>query len=281
MTDEPNSAGSLPDILQIGQCGRAFRVLPGRNRDFWGLVVNGGWEPETFAIFERFIDKRHSYIDIGAWIGPTLLFGCQLAGSAYAIEPDPFAYSELDRNVALNMPLANNVRAFNLCIAPKSGKVRFGNRSQGGDSMSSLLFGQENTSWIVDGLTFEDFIERENISDCSFIKIDIEGGEYSILPTMSKYLERQRPSVYLSLHPGFLAASQSSGLIGKLHRAAVRFGSTLKVLRCVNFYKHLYDSEGNRLTLFRLLRMCRRGNFSVVITDIPWDRAQVSTSDAI
>jgi hypothetical protein len=45
-------------------------------------------------IFKRLINPQYSYIDMGAWIGPTLLLGCQLAKHCHGIEPDLKSYAE-------------------------------------------------------------------------------------------------------------------------------------------------------------------------------------------
>ncbi len=264
--------GNGVETRQIGQRGKSFHVVTGRNDFFWDLVSRGAWESETFEIFDRFIDRDKSYIDIGSWIGPTLLYGCQLAKAAYGIEPDPIAYPELAENIASNRPLTENVRLFNGCITRKTGKVSFGNRGEGGDSTSSLLFSQGETAWVVEGLSFEDFIRRNRIDDCTFIKIDIEGGEYSVLPTMVRYLRRHRPTVYLSLHPCFLGGQGDAGSLGKLKRDALRFANTLKMIRNLGFYKNLYDPRGNRLTPSQLLRTFHSELSSVVATDLEWGK---------
>ncbi|PEC43110.1 hypothetical protein CON11_19670 [Priestia megaterium] len=38
----------------------------------WNEMHQNNWEEETFEIFDRFLNNEHSYIDIGAWIGPTV-----------------------------------------------------------------------------------------------------------------------------------------------------------------------------------------------------------------
>src|SRR5580692_4173846 len=88
--------------MQIQAHGKQFEVSPANHLSFWDEVSSGTWESSTFAIFDRFLDRQHSYIDIGAWIGPTVLYGCQLAKTAYALEPDPLAYVELAQNIAVN-----------------------------------------------------------------------------------------------------------------------------------------------------------------------------------
>src|ERR1700687_4776653 len=62
---------------------KEFKVSAGRYNSFWQQVAMG---------------RQHCYIDVGAWIGPTLLYGCQLAKMAYGLEPDPIAFAELEQH---------------------------------------------------------------------------------------------------------------------------------------------------------------------------------------
>jgi FkbM family methyltransferase len=267
----PYTGTTLKETIAVNVNGRSFRVVAGRNRDFWDQVAKGVWEPQTFAILEQFLDAHHAYIDMGSWIGPTLLYGCQLAKGAYGIEPDPVAYAELTENVAANRPLTDNVKLCQLCIAPKSGKTPFGSDREAGDSMSSLLFAHGKTRWIVDGQSFEDFIRQNNIRDCSLIKMDIEGGEYSVLPTMVPYLREFRPTLYLSIHPCFLGQPGKLGPVRTVARTMLRLAKTWKLLRCLSFYRYVYDGAGNPLTFWQLLRWSRHDvSHSFVATDREW-----------
>ena len=54
-----------------------FTVDCSRNYEFWKKVQDENWEPKTFEILNKFLDKNHSYVEIGAWIGPTALYGAQ------------------------------------------------------------------------------------------------------------------------------------------------------------------------------------------------------------
>lgn len=254
--------------MQISALGKRFEVSPANHASFWNDVSNGTWERSTFAIFDRFLDRQHSYIDIGAWIGPTVLYGCQLARTAYCLEPDPLAYAELEQNIALNKTIAGNVRLFNACIAPQSGQVTLGSRGQGNDSTSSLLFARKKTHWTVKAFSFADFVRQQAIVDCNFIKIDIEGGEYQLLPTMADYLRSHRPTLHLSLHPLYLKIRP----LGWPGRVLARLTQTSRILRCIDFYKHIYDHNGQELTPRQLLWRCRaKVSLDVVLTDREWN----------
>lgn len=238
---------------------------------YWQLVSCGAWEPETFAIFDKYIEREHSYIDVGSWIGPTILYGAQLAKRAYGLEPDPVAYAELAANVALNPELSEKINIFSVCISDNSGTLRFGNRRNAGDSNSSLFFVDRKVTWEVLGMTFDDFIREYGITDCRFIKMDIEGGEYVVIPSMANYLKTNRPTLYLSLHPRFLRHIDGKKIWDKILRPFVRVAKTAKILQSLKSYKYIYDIHGRSMSPLRLLWSGFCGAFyEIIATDVPW-----------
>jgi FkbM family methyltransferase len=207
---ESRASGAPGSFLRrIVKNGCSFWVHD-REPAFWDRVERGTWEPHTFTLFDRFLDPDHCCLDVGAWIGPTALYAARRARHCYALEPDPVAFARLRENVRLNPSLAARITLSPQCLAPACGQVRIGNQtsSMGGDSMSSLLFAESLIGWQAQGITLERFLAGHAIRDCSFIKMDIEGGEFSVLPAMASYLATHRPTLYLSLHPAFLPDAQ-------------------------------------------------------------------------
>ncbi|SHJ21347.1 FkbM family methyltransferase [Desulfosporosinus lacus] len=47
----------------------------------------------------------------------------------------------------------------------------------------------------IRGITISDFVTEYDVKDIGFIKIDIEGGEYSLIPSMHYYLYSFRPTI--------------------------------------------------------------------------------------
>jgi len=176
---------------------------------FWPSVQEGTWEPHTFQVFDRFLDKDHSYVDIGAWIGPTVMYGCQLAKHCYTVEPDPVALKMLHKHLGLNE--FENVTVFEGAISDKNGKMTLGCRAnnqqwQLGESMTSVLFGE--SSFTVSCYTLQEYFRFNGINDCNFIKMDIEGGEVFVLPQACPFLEELGLPLYMSFHGAFLTKPQ-------------------------------------------------------------------------
>jgi len=238
-----------PTILTAQINGLSFNVSPNDvYRPFWDRFSTGTWEPRTFAVFDRFLRTDRSYIDIGAWIGPTVLYGVQRARVAYALEPDPVAFAELRTNVDLNSDLRGRIRVYDQCIASESGTIELyvggfysDSASRLGDSMSSIVrlsaeSGQISTR--VKVTTLEEFIDGHGIEDCNFVKMDIEGGEFIVLPSIRNYLGRSQPTLYVSFHAP--PADRREELVRE----------SFDILHSV--YSHVYETSGQPLSLMKL-----------------------------
>ena len=77
----------------------------------------------------------------------------------------------------------------------------------------------------MQGITLDRFLSDHSIRDCAFVKMDIEGGEFDVLPAIAEYLAACRPSLLLSLHPRFLSDASS------------RVGPVKEALSC---YRHVF-----------------------------------------
>jgi hypothetical protein len=86
---------------------------------------------------------------------------------------------------------------------------------------------------------------------------------------MLGYLKRRRPTLYLTLHPGSRFGITAKRPWGKAAIAILGLFTTLGVLRRLRFYGHRYDTQGNKLTLWRLLHIIR-SSIPIVATDQEW-----------
>ncbi|MFV8754426.1 FkbM family methyltransferase [Nannocystaceae bacterium ST9] len=221
----------------------AFHVRPGpRHRAFWERVNAGHWEPHTFKVFRRFLNSTRSCVDIGAWIGPTALHAARLARRVHAIEPDRVAHAELEANVAVNPDLRDRIVLYRQCIAPESGPVDLyaggmyhSDVSAFGDSMSGMVAADhrsDQASCRVDGIELGEFLASHAITDCGFIKMDVEGGEYSLIPgRWQRLAEYGMPTLCVSFHaPG--AALREAQILACIE----------ELRRC---YRWLYSASGD------------------------------------
>lgn len=198
----------MPVTITVAE--RSFNVEPGPHRAFWTRVRRGAWEPETFAIFNRNITDRTLFLDIGAWIGSTSLYGAQIARKCVAFEPDPVAFKELSQNLSANAdaPWAKRIE-INECAINKDGSAfTLGGSEAGADSTSSALFPGSASQWTVQARRLPDVLAaHRSPGQPVFLKIDIEGGEYELLPSISSILADPEVTAYISFHPRFLRMS--------------------------------------------------------------------------
>jgi len=274
------SNSDQPQIKEVAKNNISFRVVVNNWGNFWRRVECSDWEPQTFQIFDEFIDSDCIYIDVGAWIGPTVLYAAQFAKFTYAFEPDPVAFRELKSNITANndSDWISRVVINNKAISSASGTLRIGSRGGGGDSMSSALFSDEGTSWEVEAITIDQLVETEGLQHMSmFIKMDIEGGEYELIPELTRFFDQHDVNLYLSMHPEFHAISlkQKDKVKMKFFSRFLLAWHQLKLLLMLPF-KYLYGSNGVRLNLFILtLKSLVKGEFihEVVATNKRWKKS--------
>ncbi|MFD3191808.1 FkbM family methyltransferase [Sedimentitalea sp. HM32M-2] len=202
--------------------GEPFRLDPYHSK-FWHKAAAGRWEPRTFAVLDEHLDKAHDYLDIGAWIGPTVLYGARKARHVWCFEPDPEAFRALAWNIELNR--LDNVSAFAAALSQEFGVARMaGFRGEKGDSTTSLLNPQGSAGSDVLTLRFGQFADAVDLSGVSLVKLDVEGAEFDILPTLLPWLTARRPALYLSTHAPFLAPDRRRDRMQALVQALAFYG---------------------------------------------------------
>ncbi|MCG7521351.1 FkbM family methyltransferase [Ruegeria sp. Ofav3-42] len=229
--------------------GEPFRLDPYHSK-FWRKASAGNWEPETFAVLDKFLSPDCDYLDIGAWVGPTVLYGARKARHVWCFEPDPTAYRHLAWNLDLND--IENVSAFGVALSDQFGVARMASvRGEPGDSTSSLLHDGAHGS---DALTiaWDQFEAVNDLSGVSLVKMDIEGAEFFVLPTILPWLKKARPALYLSLHSPLLAEEERSR-------------RTSEILSGLSFYSNFKDAFGNPLDYAETLEAQALEQFQTIL----------------
>lgn len=219
--------------------GRDFRCDPD-HISFWSKVSAGAWEPQTFEVLDSILKPGGVHLDIGAWIGPTVLHASLRSQQVFCLEPDRVAYMYLLANLKLNR--LENVVPFNLAVAAEGSLARMASpRGKRGDSMSSLLLPDGNAGQDVVVAGWQQWLDLAGEPVFSSIKMDIEGGEFELLPAMAEYLQYHRPALYLSLHPHLLPEAERGWKMAAL------------VELLTPIYRTILNKAGERLGAGRLL----------------------------
>lgn len=176
---------------------RKFQVSS-QPEDYWRWIAEGRYNNELSA-YDAHLQTKHTFVDLGAWVGAHSLYASATAHKVVSVEPDPVAFDIL----AVNLP--EGVTPIRKAISNQAGVVTLGSGLLGASTTRVNPSAGSGIGPWVEGQTFE--VEcltlRELIKDLSdplFIKIDVEGSEEAILKDVELFAER-RPTVLVELHP--------------------------------------------------------------------------------
>jgi FkbM family methyltransferase len=217
---------------------------------FWDELSKNNWEPETFDILDNNLKPHMTYVDIGAWIGPTVCYAATKVFNVIAFEPDPYAFYILNENVKTNN--LGNVQLINEAVSEKKGILRmssFGNSL--GDSQTSSLVGTKGKYFYVKTKSINDF--SQEVEKIDFLKMDIEGGEFDLIPQMEKFFIKHRPILYISFHSPYLELEQRKDALMKIKVLLSTYYQTFKNERMEIFETSIITSDNSCQSFFSLI----------------------------
>lgn len=158
-------------------------------------------------LIETELGEGDTAIDVGAHYGVfSILMAarCGHTGKVISFEPDPIAREVLEKNIELNAQLKPPVIE-NAALSDETGKgILF---SRGGNSQSSLVrsaveFSPAHRSEQIEVPleTLDHYLERHDIMEPRWVKIDAEGAEIRILRGAPNLLA-SRAGILCELHP--------------------------------------------------------------------------------
>lgn len=129
-------------------------------------------------IYERLDDPR-VIVDIGAHVGVVSCYLSKLYPQAmiYSIEPFTPSYNNLVENIRTNE--CSNIVPFNIGMSRSNGTMNL-NTSPVNTGVANIVFGYSTGSVEVETQTLLKFLDQTVKSGIDFLKVDTEGGEYSI-----------------------------------------------------------------------------------------------------
>lgn len=181
---------------------------------FYAKLRAGLWEPRTFAALKRNLNADTVHVDIGAWIGVTPFWAAGIAKAVIAVEPDPQCAGILRR-------LGRDYPTFTLLEGALAAENAVTINSVGGfgSSETSVLEIGDGDCKVVQGLTVEDIMRHAGGAQC-FLKIDIEGYEYRLVPMLSRLNNYPLRAVQIAVHPQLYEKSLSGPLFLRRLRTA-------------------------------------------------------------
>ena len=213
---------------RVSAHGDAFSVVDDpRHARLWSRLESGAWEPDTFAAMRLCLTPASLHLDLGAWIGPTVLYAAGLAGRAVAVEPDPVAMAALLANLALNPKRADRTLPVAAAVAGVSGPLDL-YAKQFGESLTSRFPVAKSRRITAFALGAEEFLARcLGEARHVLVKVDVEGGEYDLVPPLCAALARRgvRADLLLSLHGALLAEADRPDTVLTFERVLAEFGT--------------------------------------------------------
>lgn len=139
--------------------------------------------------------KQGQYVfDCGAYTGNTGLYFARLAGNdghIYSFEAMPQTFRILENNVKNSRH--ENISIHNFALNDKTCSLYFDSQMSPGSRI-------QKDGIEVNGISIDDFVERNMIERLDFIKMDIEGAELSALLGARRTCERFRPDLAICVY---------------------------------------------------------------------------------
>jgi FkbM family methyltransferase len=186
-TWKPNTIRLQGNIVKLNPNDRAISDR---------MLHSGIWEKLETDVIKTEVKKGNTFVDIGANIGYYTLIAAQKVGKlgkVFAFEPEPYNFSLLQDNVAINR--YENVELIRAAVANVSGKLRlFLSQENPGDHRSyDSSDGREFID--VEAVSLDDYFAGFE-GRIDFIKMDVEGAELGVLKGMPLLL-RKHPQLKL------------------------------------------------------------------------------------
>ena len=164
----------------------------------------------TLRVLASLLPVDAHMLDLGANVGYfTLPLARRLragGGKVYAFEPMLSNFQQLCSNVRLN-GLESVVETYNLAVGNATGIAQI-TMDDAPNAESGNAFVQvdgearkaNRRTMPVPVTTLDEWSAEQLLPRCDFIKIDIEGGEYSVFQAARSFLEEYRPIIFCELN---------------------------------------------------------------------------------
>lgn len=221
--------------------GRSFQI-------YNHPVVNA--EARAFAHgfgggYQRFLDavlpNCDRMIDCGAYMGFTTLYAACHGVDVTAFEPSRMNFQFLSMNIEVNPDLAERIGVYSHGIGTRDERVtlyahHFADREASVFPMverDQAISGMPEA--VVEMRAAADVLQRAGINRRTLLNIDIEGGEYAVLPAIADLLADRKPWLLVSFHPYNIAAERDP-----YDAALRRLAGSLQVAEATASYRYMH-----------------------------------------
>jgi FkbM family methyltransferase len=147
---------------------------------------------QLLVVREIFVDEDYrieqplspqTIVDLGSNMGASLIYFRLRYPTAriVGVEPDPLVFSALRRNVA---PF-HGIEVLNAAVASSTGEMPFFRYPRYSWASSLVpIWGTDATKLTVEAKSLDDLLDDVGLESVDLLKIDIEGGEWDVLPSV-------------------------------------------------------------------------------------------------
>ena len=186
----------------------------------WLHPNQGDWEttalftPQKLKYIEKLIKKDSVVLDIGAHTGNMSVAYSLFAKKVISFEPNPITFDVLNQNSKLN----KNIIPYNVGCSVEDGEMEFHYSDIGfnnGGLTTTLDKGIGVTGhniplevYCVNVDRFLKELHSDDYNNISYIKIDCEGHDKSILETLKNIIEINKPIIQTEIYDGLSSREQ-------------------------------------------------------------------------
>ena len=211
--------GRSSQNIEVTRSGIRWHLDLKEGIDF-SIYILGGFEPSTLRLYNKLVKSGDVVLDIGANIGSHTLPLARLVGDighVYAFEPTDFAINKLHNNLNLNTNLIKRVTVCQAMLVSNENilveKELFSSWPLVGDNkLHEKHKGQLMVTTGARAATLDNIVKEYNITRIDFIKLDVDGFEYSVLSGGEKTLKKFKPTILMELAP-YLFKNQKNEFI--------------------------------------------------------------------
>ena len=165
------------------------------------LFAYGYFEPGLTGIILEYLNKKDTFIDVGAHFGYFTLLGSYIVGEqgkVHSFEPIPTTYEILESNTIKK----SNIKINNFALFSKNCRMRMMNLGTDRSAYNSIITEDSGNNtedfFYVDTIRLDDYVNSNAIRP-NFIKLDAEDSEYEVLTGAQSTLETFVPIVTLEV----------------------------------------------------------------------------------
>jgi FkbM family methyltransferase len=231
---DPDFGGLLVEFYQNNELiySKGIRIkYPSRSKP--KVTIKNYTEPTYMNYFEFFIDKIYDkyiknrnldvIVDVGANIGLWIEYAKHVSNFSklYAVEPNVKALKVL-KDTFVDDP---KIIIIDKAMSDKDGDLDFFVDQENSTISSIASYGQLNSSYKVNSISFKSFISQYNIDRISLLKVDIETGEYPLFDSLdfSDFEKIDNILVEYHLLAGKTYSEDVLKLIEKIKNAGYKF----------------------------------------------------------